>query len=138
MKPQPAILTIWRLILVFAAIFPAFFVSLFLRIGGRAWMLSVGLWLLCFLFFYLYYLPLRYKKLSYVLRDGQLTVNSGILYTRVRVMPLQNIQYAGLIVSPLDAIWGLAAVAVIAPGGRLLLPGLLRADAEKLAAALPE
>lgn len=136
-KPQQAVLTIWRLLLVLAAVPPAFLISLLFQAGGLPWLLLVAAWLLAFLFFYLLYLPLRYRKLAFQLQKDRIIVHSGIFYTRIRAMPLQSIQYVGLLISPLDALFGLSALVITAPGGRIVIPGLHRRDAENLAELLP-
>lgn len=136
-KPQQAVLTIWRLLLVLAAVPPAFLISLLFQAGGLPWLLLVAAWLLAFLFFYLLYLPLRYRKLAFQLQKDRIIVHSGIFYTRIRAMPLQSIQYVGLLISPLDALFGLSALVITAPGGRIVIPGLRRRDAENLAELLP-
>jgi len=136
-KPQPGILTIWRLLLVFAAIPPSFLFSLFLRVGGLWWWACAALWTVAFLFFYLFYLPARFRKLSFTLEKDRLTVTSGVFQTNTRVMPLANVQYVGLVISPFDAVWGLCTLLVTAPGGRLHLPGLRQQDARNLVELMP-
>ena len=135
---QKEILTIWRISLALTAFVPAFITSLLFQPGTPFWIMLTALWILLFLFFYLFYLPVRYRKLAFAVRGDSLVVRSGVFSTRVRTMPLQNIQYSGLVVSPLDAVWGLGSLVVTAPGGRIRIPGLRRQDAENLAAMLPE
>lgn len=137
LKPQPALLTIWRLSLTCAAIPPAFLISLCLRIGGRAWSIATVIWALLFLFLYLVYLPLKFRRLAFTLKNERLTVHSGGFYIRMREMPLENVQYVGILISPFDALFGLASVSVIAAGGRVLVPGLRKQDALNLADMLP-
>lgn len=136
-KPHPRILTVWRLLLVFAAIPPCFLFSLFLRVGGLWWCICAALWTVLFLFFYLFYLPVRYRKLSFTLEKEQLTVAGGVFQTNIRTMPLGNVQYVSLVISPIDAAWGLCTLLITAPGGRIRLPGLRQQDARNLAAMMP-
>lgn len=137
-KPEQGVLTIWRLILVGATLLPALLNSIIFTVGGLVWLLITAAWVLSFLFFYLFYLPRRYHKLSYALRGDFLVVHSGVFYTRVRSMPLSSIQYTSLHISPLDALFGLCALIAVAPGGRLAVPGLRKKDAEALAASIHE
>ena len=136
-KPERAVLTIWRIVLVLIALVPAFLVSLFFAVGGRWWTLFTVLWVAAFLFFYLFYLPLRFRNLTFHMLQDSIEVHSGVFYKRVRFMPLNSIQYAGLVISPLSLGFGLATLVVTAAGGRLSFPGLARKDAEVVAKMLP-
>lgn len=138
MKPQPKILTAWRVLLTFAMLAPAFLNALLFPIRGQAWLgVSAG-WIVLFLVLYLVYLPLRYQKLSFSVSGDRILLYSGVLYTRARSIPLRNIQYSTILRSPLDRLFGLCSLVVTAAGGRISLPGLRLPDAEALAKALLE
>lgn len=132
-KPQPAILTIWRIALIFITLVPAFLTSLILRIGSVAWTVATGLWIFAFLAAYLVYLPIRYKKLAYGISGDNIVLVSGTFYTRVCSIPIAGIQFTALVQSWLDRFFGLSTLVINAAGGRISIPGLKTQDAKALA-----
>lgn len=136
MKPQLKILSIWRMILAISMVIPAFANALFFPFRSRTWLfVSLG-WIALFLALYLFYLPLRYHKLSFTVGNERILLYSGALYTRIRSLPLRNIQYVSVYQNPLERLFGLCSLVAVAAGGRISLPGLRREDAEALAKAL--
>lgn len=135
-KPQPRILSIWRILLTLVMVLPAFANALFFPARGRAWLIITIVWVIVYLALFLVYLPLRYNKLSYSVGNERILLYSGALYTNVRVLPLQNIQYVSIYQNPIERLFGLCTLVAVAAGGRISLPGLRRQDAESLAKAL--
>lgn len=117
-------------------IFPAFLNALFFYNQDhlRVW-LTIG-WIALYMVLYVIYLPLRYRNLSFSLTDTYIVLHSGVIYHRVRSIPLQNIQYTTLYRNPFDRLFGLCSLVVTAAGGRITLPGLRLSDAQRLSAVL--
>lgn len=138
LKPQPTLLKKWRLFLLLISLVPAFLNALIFTPGEVDWLVASGIWLLLFLFFYQYYLPVRFRKLTFSVSGSRIVIYSGVFSTIVRSIPLDNVQFTSHIASPLDAIWGLCSLKVTAPGGRVVIPGLSSKDADNLAKMLTD
>ena len=136
-KPQRSILRLWRIVLTAAACVPAFLASLIFSPPTPGWLIANGVWILLFLFFYIVYLPLRYRKLAFKLSSEAVTVYSGVFYTRVRILPIANIQFTTLWDSPLHRMFGLCSLFIAAAGARVAVAGLTRQEAQALAELLP-
>jgi len=130
--PKRRILSVWRAMLILSAILPALLSSLFLRPGSGAWNLATGAWAALFLFFYLYYLPARLRRLSLKVEDGHLVLTSGVFNRAARRTPTQAVQHITLYASPLHRRWDLATLVISAPGGRMIMPGLGSDEAQRL------
>ena len=78
---------------------------------------------------------IRYLSLKYQIRDGQLTVTSGIFFRRVRTVPVERIQNIDLVQNVLHRIFGVAEVRVETASGtepEATLRVLSLKDVEKL------
>lgn len=132
LTPQPKILTIWRSVLVFATAAPAFLCSLFFRPGTALWWGLSTFWVLLFLFFYLFYLPVRQRNLSLQIGDDRFVRTSGVFYNASRTVPFENIQFLRVQTSILHRRFGLATLIIVAPGGGMTVPGLRAEEAKRL------
>lgn len=135
-KPQPQILIIWRLMLLTASLVPALLISLVLRIGSVAWILAEGIFALIFLAFYLGYLPMLLKNMSFAIQNGRLVVTTGVFSTRVIALPVSAIHFVSVTQSVFARMLGLYTVVAVTPGAKLRVYGLKSGDADKLALAL--
>lgn len=135
-KPQPQILTIWRLSLAIITLVPAFLTSVVLRVYSTSWLVATAAWLLAFLLLYLVFFPLLYKSLSYTLFDDKLVLNTGAINRRVIAVPLAAIQFVSVFRSPLDRMFGLSSLTVVMAGGHVTLIGLTVLDAQSLVGLL--
>jgi len=77
---------------------------------------------------------LRYRRWRYALREDDLWIRQGVVWTRVTVIPYRRIQFVDTRQGPLDRAFGLAQLVVhtAAPGTSGHLPGLDAAEAERL------
>lgn len=116
-------------------VLPAFLNALIFR-SGRMFLLFTAVWVLIYLALVLVYLPLRYRNLSFTVTDEQIILHSGVIYNRVRSIPLRNIQFTAVYRNPFDGLFGLCSLVVTAAGGRITLPGLRIQDAEALSEVL--
>lgn len=135
-RPQPQLLSIWRIALTLIAVPPAFLLSLLLRVGSNAWVFSAGGLVLSYLFVYLVYLPLLYKKTSFGISHEKIVFSTGVFNTRVIAIPLSKIQFVTVTRSVFSRLFGVSTVIVTAAGGRIAISGLNAADADNLALAL--
>ena len=131
-KPDPKALVLWRLRLCLIALVPSFFSALFFAPGSVVWLVLTMLWVIVFLAFFVWYYPLKYRKLSYTVAGEVLVINCGVIYTRRKSMLLKNIQYVTLITLPLGRLFGLCTVFFEAAGGRLHLPCVKLEDGRSL------
>lgn len=136
LTPQAKIVSVWRIVLLCAALPLAVLCSLVFEPGSLWWIISSLLWALPFLFFYVFYFPLRHRRLSLQIEDNRMVMRTGVFYHIVRSVPFENIQFVGLRASPLHKYWKLATLTVVAPGGRMMMPGLDSAEAERLVGLL--
>ena len=108
LQPHPAVLTIWRLWLFLAALVPAFFASVFFRIGSGWWLFANACWLAPFLAVWAWYLPQRLRGYSYSLTDDRLILQSGVFGRRVKTVPRENVRFTTdrKSIRPRDAVCG--------------------------------
>lgn len=88
------------------------------------WAAYTALWGIAFLFFVLFYFPMRYHKLSYAIEDGFLVVHCGVIYRRQRTIALDSIQYTTVIEPPFHRIFHVCIFLAHAAGGRVMIPGM--------------
>ena len=131
-SPHRRILTIWRMVAAAFALAAAFAVALLFGQHPLLFRLTTGLWVVVFLGFFVIYCPIKYNRLKYSVGNGQVLLRGGVLYRRVKAIPLSNIQFTAAFASPLHRLFGLCTVALAAAGGSLFLTGLTREDAARL------
>lgn len=132
-KPNHKILSIWRIRLLGMSVIPSFFTAYFSAWAFHwVWKVWTVLWVGGFLYLYIFYYPIKYKKLSYTFNSRCFILNCGVIYTRVKALPLQNIQYAAVISTPLERLFGLRSLAVMCAGASVYVPGLDAQDALQL------
>jgi Uncharacterized conserved protein len=136
-RPSPKLLTVWRILLALVCCAPAFLLSLFFEIGGLIWCVGTAGWLGVFLFFYLFYFPRYYQSIDYAVDKSCLRLRHGVFTTAEKVIPLHAVQFTIVQAHPVYRVFGLAELQVVAPGSRMVIPGLERADANALAGILP-
>lgn len=129
LKPQPNMLTIWRILLSLAAIGPAFFIAFFF--SGALYQVLTILWFILYLGAFLFYFPRLYQSLIYIINDDMITLRRGVFYQYVYSIPLRQVQFTALSASPISRLFGIVTLRVVAPGSKVYLPGLLLADARK-------
>ena len=135
-KPDLRILTVWRIRLLVTAVAPSAVTAYFSINRTWAWWLFSASWIAAFLYFYIGYYPIKYRKLSYSLNQTCLVVHCGVIYTRIKAMPLVSIQYVSVSSTPLQQLFGLCSLVVYAAGSTLRLPGLPLQDGILLQGAL--
>lgn len=138
MKPQPQILTVWRIVLALAMVLPAFLNTLIFGRTGLIWAGTTAAWVVLFLVLYLAYLPLRYLRMSYSLTDDRIVLYGGVLYRNIKSIPIRNVQYTVVSRNLIARPFGLCTLLVVAAGGRMAIPGLRAEDAETLAGVLTD
>lgn len=131
-KPDSRILTVWRLRLLPAVALFGFLSHRFAAVREPAWWIFTGLWItLCTFIVFLYY-PLRYRRLSYALNRRAFFLHCGVLYTRIKAVPLHAVQYAAILSTPLERQFSICSLVLYLAGSHLSVPGLHREEAEEL------
>ncbi|WP_040198011.1 PH domain-containing protein [Candidatus Soleaferrea massiliensis] len=126
-------LVYWRLRLTLYFLIPAFLSGVFIGFyRSLVWIILTGLWLLCYLLFFLGYYPIKRHRLYLRLNSGRLSVYGGVIYWRIRSIELANIQTVQLISSPLLALLRLRTLIVNGAGISIHIPCLAREDAKPL------
>ena len=130
--PDKKLLSHRRILLVLTAIPAAFIISLIFPSRSLKQLLALGMWAGAFLLLYLWYLPQRNKAISLNVTDAAVTLHSGVFAHRLQALPLPGIQITSIRQSPLERLLGICTLHILAPGGKLVLPGLPRGQAENL------
>ena len=131
-KPDPHLLTVWRLRLFLAALVPSFLSAFYYSPRHMVWQVFTGGWAGVFLLCYLWLLPLRLRRLAYSWEGGRLQLWHGIFYRHLRAIPLASVQTVCLASTPLERLYGLRRLQVTAAGASLVVPGLPLAQAAAL------
>ena len=131
-KPDSRILTVWRLRLLPAVALFVFLSHRFAAVREPVWWIFTGLWItVCTFLVFLYY-PLRYRRLSYATTRRAFLLHCGVLYTRIKAVPLHAVQYAAILSTPLERRFSICSLVLYLAGSHLSVPGLHREEAEEL------
>jgi len=136
MHPNKRLLYVWRVCLCLISVPPAFLFSFFMQIGGVAWIVSSVGWVAVFLFTYSFYLPVRWRGLSFSVDKLAVCRKSGVLFRKTEQLPLTAVRFTTIKQGPITRMFGLCTLRVAAAGTSLFISGLHRADASALASAL--
>lgn len=137
-KPEQNILWVWRIRLILLLILPASLNSWFNPIMSEIWFWITCFWGLILVFFYCFYLPIKYKKTSYYISCGEFFVTTGVFYTVTKSIPLENVQFVTNSSTPLTRLFKLCTIKAVGAGGSIALSGLNLADGEELFILLKE
>ncbi len=131
-KPDPRILTVWRLrLLPAAALF--FFLSIrFVAVHEPVWWLFTGCWITICMILLCFYFPLKYRYLSYAVKHRVFLLHWGVLYTRIRAVPFHAVQYAAILSTPLERRFSICSLKLYMAGSHISVPGLHNEDAKEL------
>lgn len=133
-KAHEKAVRLWRARITAAAAVLSAVSSLLLAPGGLPWLCVTGMWAAAYIFMFAFYYPIKYKKLSFGVINGRLAVNCGVFYTRVKAIPLRNIQYLYSYRTPMQRCWGMSSLVFMAAGGRMYVPCMRTDDADSLMA----
>ncbi len=75
---------------------------------------------------------LEVRRLAYQLREHDLSLRSGVVTHRVESLPFSRIQHVNVHRGPIERSLGLATLQVSTAGPDISIPGLARADAERI------
>lgn len=131
-KPLPALLAVWRLRLVGVSILPAFVSACFATYINWIWWLCTCAWILAFLYLYIFYYPIKLKKLAFGSNNEYLLIHCGVIYTRVKAIPFSSIQYINVVSTPLGRLFGVYSLTIHAAGANAYMPGLSHEQALSL------
>ena len=132
LRAHPNILRVWRAVLILAVLPLAFCASLFLRPGSALWWIATCIWGAGFVFFYLFYLPVKQRRLRLEILEDKLVLSAGVFSTIQRTAPIARIQYIQVRSSPIHKWFGLSTLVVVCAGGRITAPGLSESRVQEL------
>lgn len=72
------------------------------------------------------------RRLAYLLREHDLSLRSGVITHRVESLPFSRVQHVNVQRGPIERSLGLATLQVSSAGPDISIPGLARADAERI------
>lgn len=75
---------------------------------------------------------LQVRRLAYQVREHDLSLRSGVITHRVASLPFSRVQHVNVQRGPIERSLGLATLRVSTAGPDISLPGLARADAERI------
>lgn len=135
LRPDPALLTIRRVLTLLVITLPGVLASLLLaglvsRTAGLAALLLTAL----LSGLVLVSVQRRFAAWGYLERDDDLLVRRGVLFRRLSVVPYGRMQYVDVTAGPLDRRVGLATVTMhtAAAASDASVPGLRAGEAERL------
>lgn len=131
-KPDPRVLTVWRLRLIPAAALLLYLSIRLLALPYLVWWVFTGLWLSAVLLLALVYFPLKYRRLSYTVNSRTLIVHTGGVSSRIKAVPFHAVQYASILTTPLMRQFGICSLVFYMAGSHITIPGLTMKDAEVL------
>ena len=124
LKPSKNILWVWRIRLCLICLIPSAICGWFFKTFSSLWLIFTCLWLIAFAFFYIFYFPIKYKKLLYH-HDGSVFVkNYGVIYTMTKSIPLKNIQFIIKSATPLERIFKIYSFRIVGAGSQMTVSGL--------------
>lgn len=122
-KPNKEVLKIWRILLTITAI-PVAFACSFLLKRGFWWNIASLSWIVSYLIVYLFYFPSRYRAISFVVENGNISVISGVFVKKKETIAHRNVQFCRIFQNPIDKLFDLCVLRINAAGGRISLPGI--------------
>ncbi len=96
------------------------------------WSVFTLLWGLAYLFFSVFYYPVKFKKLKVQFAKELLAVKSGVVYTRLRYAPLSSIQYVEIISFPFQSAMEMCSIRIRCAGYSIWLSSFSQRDAYEL------
>ena len=107
---------------------------------GWWWIAACGLLPLLIMLQSLLFTPRRVRAIGYLDGDEELTIASGIMFRSVHTIPYGRVQSVKIGEGPVERRYGLATLTVTtaAGGGTEALPGLPKAEAERLRTLLTD
>lgn len=127
-------LTLWRVRLTAAALpFPVLIALFFSYARSPVWNRTLSaLWIAGYLFMFLFYYPVKHHKLSFCVGSQGYLVRCGVFYSRVKSIPLQNIQSVSTGASPLERVMKLCSLTVWGAGSLIHVVSMEERDAREL------
>lgn len=132
LSPSPRALLYWEIRLI--ALTLPFAVASVVTFGRYRiiWPVFTLLWGLAYLFFSIFYYPVKFRRLKVRFEKELLTVKSGVVYTRLRYAPLPSVQYVEIISFPLQFTMGMCSIRTRCAGYSIWLSSFSQKDAYEL------
>lgn len=129
---EPTAIIIWELRLILGTFFPTFLLFFFYAPEYLIWKCVAGGCIVIFLFFSLFWFPVKYWKLAYHIEGNILYLRRGVLYTRYCSVSKKQLQYITLTSTPLQRRFSLCSAILIMAGAHLFIPCISRKEGEAI------
>lgn len=124
-RPAPCVLWSWMALLLLAALLPTAILWITLPYLPTAWQGAVWLcWSSALTVTAGVYLPLRRRRMRYVLSDTYVQVSAGVLFATTRYMEREAVRQVTLLQGPIERRCAITYLLIRATGGYLLLEGV--------------
>lgn len=124
LKPSVRLLYAWWVRLFAITLVPCAVTTVALPLFSLWWNILMAVWLTAFSVFFVWYYPLKYKKLRYAVTDKLVVLNSGVIFTRKKYIYKDNIQFISIDTSVLDSFFGISSVIIRTAGATIWINGI--------------
>ena len=131
-KPDPCVLTVWRLRLIPAAALLLYLSFRYLYFSIFIWCIFTGLWISAAVILAFVYFPAKYRRLSYGVNSHCFIMYGGVLTIRIKAVPFHAVQYASVLTTPLMRQFAICSLIIYMAGSHVTIPGLTFEEAESL------
>ncbi len=125
-------LAVWRIRIGLLAFFPAFITFFFWAPWSVVWQVFTALWVLGVAVMFWIYYPIKYNKLAYLLTGQAFVLHCGVIYTRVKAIYRENIQFATIASGPVQRLLGVCTLYLVSAGGGIHVSCLEQEEAVRL------
>jgi len=139
---DPRVVPMWRLVdvignaVIFAALLVVLFIPKVAKFGHRPWMFACwGSLLVATVLFDLWWRGRDYRAWGFRLDERVLEIRSGVLFQRMRLLPLSRLQHVDIRSGPFERRFGLASLVLHTAGthaASIAIPGLDANEAVRL------
>ena len=120
-QPGEKSISLWRVRAFLLALIPSVVCGVVWEFGSPPYLAATVVWLAVLLGALYLYIPLWNRSCRYQLEKDRVIAQTGVLYRQVRTIGRENIQYASVVQTLLQRVFGVATVVLHAPGGRTML-----------------
>ena len=131
-KPRKQALFVWWMVTFFIALFLCTVISFVFTVFSMVWFIGVFVVLALFCFFFSVYFPLKLKKAAFTFDKENLIIYSGVFFTNVSYIRLENVQFVTKSTDILGKLFNISSVYVWTAGGREAVFGLSGQEADRV------
>ena len=120
-KINQKFIIIIRIRLIIICIICSILISLFFDSFGDVWNIACALLVFIFVIIYNWYIPKKYESYSYIITSNDITLFSGILFSRKYFIKTNSIQYIITFQSIIQKIFKLKTIVFYTPGSKVYI-----------------